>query len=70
MRIKDLNGILFNQHGCPFQSTLLWNFDGGEINEYAFGVHEVIIDKYPLREVKRMQAEIIKGEAVIVIQTN
>ena len=71
MKIKDLKGILYNQHGCPFQMTVLWNFnDDNDIEEYASGVHEYIIDKYPDKEVKRIQAEIISGGAAIVIQTN
>lgn len=70
MKIKDLKGIIYNQHGCPFQMTVLWNFDGNRINEYDSGVHEYIIHKYPDKEVKRIQAEIISGEAVIVIETN
>ena len=70
MKIKDLKGILYNQHGCLLQETLLWNFNGNSINEYASGVHEAIIHNYPDKEVKRIQAEIIDGEAVIVIETN
>jgi hypothetical protein len=70
MKIKDLKGILYNQHGCPFQMTVLWNFNDDKVEEYASGVHEYIIDKYPEKEVKRIQAEIISGAAVIVIQTN
>ena len=70
MKIKDLKGILYNQHGCPFQSAMLWNFQDNKINEYDFGVHESIISKYPEKEVKRIQAEIIKGEPVIVIETD
>lgn len=69
MKIKDLQGILYNQHGCPLQSTLLWRYNN-TIEEYASGVHERIIKDYPDREVKRIQAEIINGEAVIVIETN
>ena len=71
MKIKDLKSILYNQHGCPFQMSVLWNFnDDNKVEEYASGVHEYIIDKYPDKEVKRIQAEIISGVAVIVIQTN
>ena len=70
MKIKDLKGVLYNSHGCTIQPTILWNFDNDKINEYDFGTHEYIINKYPWKEVKRIQAEIINGEAVIVIQTN
>lgn len=71
MKIKNLKGILFNLHGCPLQTTMLWNFDkDGKIDNYACGVHEYIICNYPDKEVKRIQSEIIDGEAVIVIQTN
>lgn len=70
MKIKDLKGFLYNQHGCPFQSTLLWNFDDNKINEYACAIHEHIIDIYSHKEVKRIQAEIINGQAMIVIQTD
>lgn len=70
MKIKDLNGILYNQHGCPIQSTILWNFDNNKINEYDFGTHEYIIKNYPEKEIKRLQSEIINGESVIVIQTD
>ena len=70
MKIKDLKGVLYNQHGCPFQETILWNFENNKINEYATGIHDYIIAHYPEKEVKRIQAEIIKGVAFIVIQTN
>lgn len=70
MQIKDLQGILYNQHGCPFQMTVLWRFNENQIEEYASGVHEYIINNYPDKEVKRIQAEIISGEAAIVIETN
>ena len=70
MKIKDLQGILYNQHGNPLQMTLLWRFNENNIEEYASGVHEYIIHNYPDKEVKRIQAEIINGEAVIVIETN
>ena len=71
MQIKDLKGVIYNQHGCAFQATVLWRFNENyEIEEYASGVHEYIIDKYPDKEVKRIQAEIISGEAAIVIHTN
>ena len=71
MKIKDLKGILYNQHGCPLQETLLWRFDENyNIEEYAYGTHEYIIDKYPDKEVKRIQAEVVNGEARIVIETN
>lgn len=69
MKIKDLQGIIYNQHGCPLQSILLWRYNNA-IEEYASGVHERIIKDYSEREVKRIQAEIINGEAVIVIETN
>ena len=70
MKIKDLKGILHNQHGCPFQITVLWRFNENIMEEYASGVHEYIINNYPDKEVKRIQAEIIDGEAAIAIQTN
>ena len=70
MKIKDLQGVIYNQHGCQLQLTLLWRFNENAIEEYASGVHERIIKDYPDKEVKRMQAEIINGEAVIVIETN
>ena len=71
MKIKDLKGILYNQHGTPFQITVLWRFDeNNKIEEYDSGVHEYIINKYPDAEVKRIQAEIISGMAAIVIKTN
>ena len=71
MQIKDLKGILYNQHGCPLQTTVLWRFnESGEIEEYASGVHEYIINNYPDKEIKRIQAEIISGMAAIVIETN
>lgn len=71
MKIKDLEGVLHNQHGCPFQITVLWRFnEKNNMEEYASGVYEYIIKNYPDKEVKRIQAEIIDGEAAIVIQTN
>lgn len=71
MKIKDLKGILYNQHGCQFQITVLWRFNKDyEVEEYASGVHEYIIDKYPDKDIKRIQAEIISGVAAIVIETN
>ena len=72
MKIKDLKGILCNQHGCQLQTTTLWRFnDDGDINEYACGVHEYIIENYPNMQVKRIQAEIYdNGDVGIVIQTN
>ena len=70
MKIKDLKGILYNQHGCPLQSTMLWNFNDNRINEYAFGLHEYIIREYPEKEVRKIQAEVVKGEAFIVIETD
>ena len=68
MKIKDLKGILYNQHGSPFQSTLLWNFEDNKINEYVCATHEYVINNYPEREVKRIQAGILNGEVVIIIQ--
>ena len=70
MKIKDLEGILYNQHGCPFQSTMLWNFDDGKVDEYVCATHEYIVENYSHKEVKRIQADIVKGQAVIVIQTD
>ena len=72
MKIKDLKGILYNQHGCPLQVTVLWRFtEDWHIDEYAAGVHEYIIAHYPDKEVKRIQADVDKdGVAIIVIQTN
>lgn len=70
MKIKDLKGILYNNHGCPIQSTILWNFNEYNVYEYDFGTHEYIINKYPGKEIKRIQSEIINGESVIVIQTD
>lgn len=70
MKIKDLRGIIYNQHGCPFQMTVLWNFKDGKINEYECAVYEYIANHYPDKRVLRIQAEIINGEAAIVIQTN
>ena len=71
MKIKDLQGILYNQHGTPFQITVLWKFsENNQIEEYDSGVHEYIINKYPDMEVKRIQAEIISGLPAIVIETN
>lgn len=70
MKIKDLKGVIYNQHGCPFQMTMLWNFNDNKVNEYECAVYEYIVSHYPDKEVKRIQAEIIKGEAVIVIETN
>jgi hypothetical protein len=71
MIIKDLTGILYNQHGSPFQNTLLWRFsESGGIDEYYEGVHENVIATHGDKEVKRIQAEIINGTATIVIETN
>lgn len=71
MKIKDLEDVLYNQHGCQFQITVLWRFnEKNNMEEYESGVHEYIIKNYPDKEVKRIQAEIIDGEAAIVIQTN
>lgn len=70
MKIKDLKGIIYNTHGCPFQMTVLWNFKDNKINEYEWAVYEYIANHYPEKEVKRIQAEIKNGEAVLVIETN
>lgn len=72
MQIKDLKGILYNQHGCPLQTTTLWRFtEEGHIDEYVAGVHEYIIKHYPDKEVKRIQADVDEnGYVGIVIQTN
>lgn len=72
MKIKDLKGIVYNQHGCPLQTTTLWRFtEDGQIDEYAAGVHEYIIKHYPDKEVKRIQADVDEnGDVGIVIQTN
>ena len=70
MKIKDLKGVVYNQHGCPFQMTMLWNFKDNKVNEYECATHEYIISNYPDKEVKRIQAEIIGNQAVIVIETD
>ena len=72
MKIKDLKGILYNIHGCELQNTLLWRFGNNwEIEEYAEGVHERILNDYGDKEVMRIQAESNPyGTARIVIQTN
>lgn len=72
MQIKDLKGILYNQHGCSLQTTTLWRFDeDGNIDEYVCGVHENIIANYPDKEIKRIQADVDEyGSVGIVIQTN
>lgn len=73
MKIKDLEGIIRNQHGCPFQNTLLWNFnEDGNIDEYYESVHENVIATHGDREVLRIEAEIDPktNTARIVIQTN
>lgn len=70
MKIKDLKGIVYNQHGCPFQMTMLWNFKDNKVNEYECATHEYIIHNYPDKEVKRIQAEIVGYQAVIVIETD
>lgn len=73
MKVQDLKGILYNQHGCAFQNTLLWRFnEDGNIDEYYEGVHENVIANYGDKEVKRIEAEIDPKEQVarIVIQTN
>lgn len=72
MKIKDLKGILYNQHGCQLQTTTLWRFDENyDIDEYDCGTHEYIIEHYPDKEVKRIQADAdYQGDVGIVIQTN
>lgn len=71
MKIKDLKGILYNQHGCLLQTTLLWRFGAdGNIDEYYEGVHENVIATHGDKEVRRIQADIIGGAATIVIETN
>lgn len=73
MKLNDLNGILRNQHGCPFQDTLLWRFgEDGNIDEYYDSVHENVIATYGDKEVKHIGAEIDPrtNMARIVIQTN
>lgn len=71
MKICDLKDILYNQHGCLLQNTLLWRFDESyNIDEYYEGVHENVIATHGDKEVKRIQAEIINGAATIVIETN
>lgn len=69
MKIADLKGILYNNHGCPLQTTLLWRFDENDnIDEYYEGVHENVIKVYGDKEVKRIEAD--NNVARIVIQTN
>lgn len=70
MKIKDFEKIIYNQHGCAFRSTVLWNYDGRKINEYASGIHEYIINNFPEKDVIRIEAEIINDEPMLVIQTN
>lgn len=73
MKICDLKGILYNQHGNPFQNTLLWRFDESyNIDEYYEGVHENVIATHGDKEVKRIEASIDPDTkaAIIVIQTN
>lgn len=71
MKIKDLKGIIYNSHGDLYQTIVLWQFNNnGELNEYASGMAEYIICEFSEKEVKRIQAEIVNGMAVIVIQTN
>lgn len=72
MKIKDLQGILYNNHGCQLQTTTLWHFDENyHMNEYACATHEYIIANYPDKEVKRIQADTDKfGDIGIVIETN
>ena len=70
MKIKDLEDVLYNQRGEPLQITVLWKFAYGKVDEYDSGAHEYIVNRYPDLEVRRIQAEIIDGEAAIVIQTN
>lgn len=69
MKIADLKGILYNNHGCPLQTTLLWRFDeNGNIDEYYEGVHENVIKVHGDKEVKRIEAD--NNVTRIVIQTN
>ena len=72
MKIKDLKGILYNQHGCQLQTTTLWRFDeSNDIDEYVCASHEYIIKNYPDAEVKRIQADTDEyGDVGIVIQTD
>ena len=72
MKIKDLKGILYNQHGCQLQTTTLWRFDENyNLDEYVCGTHEYIIANYPDAEIKRIQADVDEhGDVGIVIQTN
>lgn len=75
MLIKDLKGLLCNKHGEVFQSTLLWhwtkNADGKEcIDDYYYGIHEAMIEKYGDKQVLRIQADIVKDQPAIIIQTN
>ena len=73
MKINDLKDILYNQHGNPFQNTLLWRFgENGSIDEYYESVHENVIATHGDKEIKRIEAEIDpKTQAArIVIQTN
>lgn len=72
MKIKDLKGILYNQHGCSLQTTTLWRFDENYcLDEYVCGTHEYIIANYPDKEVKRIQADVDEhGDVGIVIETD
>jgi hypothetical protein len=73
MKISNLKDVLYNQHGCAFQNTLLWRFDeSGSVDEYYEGVHENVIATHGDKEVKRIQAEIDPKTNVarIVIETN
>ena len=70
MKIKDLEDVLYNQRGEPLQTTVLWKFAYGKVDEYDSGAHEYIVNRYPDLEVRRIQAEIINGLACIVIETN
>ena len=71
VKLKDLKGIIYNSHGSLYQTIVLWRFNNnGELDEYASGMAEYIINDFSEKDVKRIQTEISNGTAVIVIQTN
>lgn len=73
MKIKDLKGILYNQHGRPIQTTTLWRLDENShiTEEYVCGTHEYIIANYPDKDVKRIEADVDQyGDIGIIIETN
>ena len=39
MKIKDLEDVLYNQRGEPPQTTILWKFTYGKVDEYDSGAH-------------------------------